>query len=1170
MSDRPVDYAVREQVLNPGQSFIVQAPAGSGKTELLVRRFLRLLAVVDAPEEIVAITFTRKAAAEMRERIIVKALQHAAALSKEERDAGDIDPLLKLACEVLARDAELGWQLLQNPARLKIQTIDAFCSALTQQMPLLAGIGGQPELAEDPGDMYREAAANTLKLPDEKPAQDGEQSDAGAAAETLLKRLDNNLPRLRDMLVSMLQKRDQWLRQLVGQRPDRVAMERALRHIVEATLKDTLHALSREDASELADCAGYASSNLDELRLDGGLADRMIEMLIPPAERAGWWRLSGGLPDKNAGDLNGWKFVVELCLTAAGEWRKTINKNQGFPPGVADKQMKGRFQTLLGRLAEQPHLLELFREIRMLPQPEYQDDDWETLEALYQLLVMASAQLQLLFAARNQVDFIGISQAAIQALGAEDDPTDLALYLDYRIRHVLVDEYQDVSISQQELLEKLTAGWSLEDGHSLFLVGDPMQSIYRFRKAEVGVFLNTWQQQRLGQVPMEAVKIEVNFRSDPALVNWVNGAFSRVLPELADSARGMVNFTPAQAFQSIRGTTGVHVHPVLKPKTGAGQESEAIGAYASMREAELVLEQIDHIRAEAPDDSIAILVRARSHLAAITPLLAQRKMPFRAVQIEHLETRPVIQDLLALTRALRHQADRVAWLALLRAPWCGLSLADLLALTEDGRNKTIWQCLQDRARRASLSMEGRSRVERLCATLSRAFARQGRLPFRRWVEGLWQNLGGPATLETDTDLRDAQCYFELLDDLPGQRELAQRMLELYAATDTRADETLQVMTVHAAKGLEFDHVILPGLHRQLQTASEQLLAWSENPYESGSNMLLAPVKASDEDAAPIYDFIASLERRKERYEQGRLLYVAATRARKQLHLIGTAQVVEDDDGLHAKAPRDNTALGQLWPAVAEIFQARIATDLLRMGQETTPAGQPRTGIRRLVADWQLPELPSTVLWQPATATESAEGEAATETERIEYQWAGRAIRHTGSVVHQYLHLMTTEGVEHWGADKIRAQQAHYRDALYTLGVPGKDLDQACAWVEQALNGILADPKGRWLLAAHEEQQSEYALSGVYRGAVVNIIIDRTFIDEQGTRWIVDYKASRHESGDVEQFLDLQQERYREQLEKYAAVMSTLDDRPIRLGLYFPLLRGWREWGFQGSGARGQG
>ena len=126
-------------------------------------------------------------------------------------------------------------------------------------------------------------------------------------------------------------------------------------------------------------------------------------------------------------------------------------------------------------------------------------------------------------------------------------------------------------------------------------------------------------------------------------------------------------------------------------------------------------------------------------------------------------------------------------------------------------------------------------------------------------------------------------------------------------------------------------------------------------------------------------------------------------------------------------------------------------------------------------------------------------------------------------------------------------------------MPAAELDTACTWVEQALNGILADPRGQWLLAEHEEEQSEYALSGVYGGSVVNIIIDRTFVDADGARWIVDYKASRHESGDVEQFLDLQRERYRGQLEKYATIMSALDARPIRLGLYFPLLRGWREW-----------
>ena len=96
--------------------------------------------------------------------------------------------------------------------------------------------------------------------------------------------------------------------------------------------------------------------------------------------------------------------------------------------------------------------------------------------------------------------------------------------------------------------------------------------------------------------------------------------------------------------------------------------------------------------------------------------------------------------------------------------------------------------------------------------------------------------------------------------------------------------------------------------------------------------------------------------------------------------------------------------------------------------------------------------------------------------------------------------------------------------------------------------------------AHAEQRNELALSGIWRQRLINVVIDRTFVDESGTRWIIDYKTSRHEGGDLDAFLDREQERYAPQLERYASLMQALDGRPIRLGLYFPLLQGWREWG----------
>ena len=1135
------DHDTRERVLNPEQSFIVQAPAGSGKTELLVRRYLRLLAIVDAPEEIVAITFTRKAAAEMRSRIIeaLKTGEPGGADNGSEEDAV-AKARSRLAAQALARDREFNWQLAQNPARMRIQTIDSFCAGLTQQMPLLSQLAGQPEIIEDAEELYREAAHNTLKQMDEDNPREGGRNGRGTAIETLLAHLDNDLPGARNMLVEMLKKRDQWLRHLVGRRPDRKTLEDALNHIVEATLQAAREILPDDLIAEFAACLHYAAGNLDD----------------PPC-------FIEELPGTNGIDLGCWRFIVSLCLTGKGDWRQRVSVREGFPPGDAGKDMKHRFQSLLAQFADRERLRELFLEIRSLPPTGYSDREWRVLEALYELLVLANAQLHVLFAERNQVDFTGLSMAALRALGPEDSPTDLALYLDYRIGHILVDEYQDVSINQYELLEKLTAGWSMEDGHSLFLVGDPMQSIYRFREAEVGVFLATWEQRRIGQVPVNPEKIEVNFRSDRTLVDWVNKAYREVLPGEPDAARGAVSFTPAAGFRELPGENGAQVHPIFIHDRGQDR------SLADTQEAELVLEQIRKIRALSDSGSIAILVRSRPHLKSITTLLTQREVPFQAVEIEHLETRPVIQDLLALTRALHHPADRVAWLALLRAPWCGLKLADLLALSANSRNDTIWNCLQDEQRLAALSADGRHRAARLHDVLEQTCALQGRMPLRRWVESAWLNLGGPATLETATDLRNADRFFDLLDeldrggDLHGTDELEKRVTGLYARADTRADDTLQVMSIHRAKGLEFDHVILPGLSRRRRSDDPQLLLWSENPQPensrpAGSDLLLAPVRASDEDNSLIYDFIRGLEKKKQYHEEGRLLYVAATRARKQLHLIGSANVNEDNE---LAPPPNNTLLAQLWPAIEHEFQAKLGKQVRQDEQKALPAENRDTNLRRVVADWELPTPPDPVQWTGFVGSGAEQQDPDNADARIEYQWAGRTIMHVGTVVHRYLQVMATEGIHQWNTGRIGELRQNSLESLRVLDVPGEELETACDWVEQALTNVLADPRGQWVLAGHREQNSEYALTGVYRGNIINIVIDRTFVDEEGTRWIVDYKTSRHESGDIDEFLDLQEERYREQLERYAAIVSALDVRPIRLGLYFPLLRGWREWAF---------
>src|SRR6266404_5756327 len=216
------DSAARQRALETSTSFIVQAPAGSGKTELLIQRYLKLLETVDSPDAVIAITFTRKAAGEMRSRVL-DALRTAETGIPPEAEHERLT--FDIASQVLRQDTRLGWNLLRNPAQMRIETIDALCASITRRMPWLARFGAMPEISEKAGDLHREAARNTLRH-----VEAGDESLA-----YLLLHLDNDFMAARRLIVNMLEKRDQWLR-LTGVNPDfdavRVELERSLEQLV--------------------------------------------------------------------------------------------------------------------------------------------------------------------------------------------------------------------------------------------------------------------------------------------------------------------------------------------------------------------------------------------------------------------------------------------------------------------------------------------------------------------------------------------------------------------------------------------------------------------------------------------------------------------------------------------------------------------------------------------------------------------------------------------------------------------------------------------------------------------------------------------------------------------------------------------------------------------------
>ena len=965
------DRDERERALDPARSFIVQAPAGSGKTSLLVRRFLGLLSLTNKPEEILAITFTRKAAAGMRKRVL-----------EELPNAGEI------------------------AHRLRIETIDALCLSLARQLPVPAQFGVAPGIADDPQPLCREAAWRAVS------------AFENPAVARLLAHLDNNVGSAVSLLASMLAKRDQWLRK-TGLAPTRQELELAL----------------RSERKKLLERA---------------------KQLDPRASV---------------------EFVSEM-LTEKNTWRKKSREAQA--------------------LSGNEPLRQALVSLRTLPPEHYEDPQWEALEAMLALLPLAAAELKLVFAARGEADFTEVAQGAVRALGSVDDPSDLLLSLDAKINHVLVDEFQDTSISQWELLERLTAGWQQGDGRTLFVVGDPMQSIYRFREAEVGLFLRA-RREGLPNVKLEPVALRTNFRSQAGIVDWVNKAFSLVLPREENETSGAVPYSPSSPN-----------HPAL-PGEAVAWHACSNSVLESQRVVQLVREA---------EGNCALLVRNRSALADIVPALKAAGLRFRAIEIDRLGEKQIVQDLFALTRALTHLADRVAWLAILRAPWVGFTLKEFTQCFEGKSSQTIWELIQDVPS-----------LERFRSILAPALANRLRGTLRDLVEGVWLALGGPACVADPAELEDAETYLAALEELEEAGEvdfarLAELLEELYAPPDLAATESdLQIMTIHKAKGLEFGTVIVPGLERPPGRGEAPLMRWKELPDRS---LLLAPIKQTGGDEEPAYEYLKTLDREAEDTEAARLLYVAATRARHRLHLLACPKKT---------MPPRRSLLACAWPVAQPVYEGLTPPEK----ETSTPDAETAPFIlKRLPADWILPPPPPAAAWTPPP-----EGR---EEEQIEFSWAGETARHVGTVVHRWLQRIAEEELKGWDAKRVESLQSRFVRDLHRRGVqaPGP----AAELVVTALKNTLADERGRWLLGPHPVALSEHRL----RSRARSFRIDRYIEDVKGGRWVVDYKTSEHKGGGIDAFLDSERERYKAQLDGYAEAVGG-----ARRGLYFPLLRGWRDW-----------
>ncbi|HEY5367031.1 MAG TPA: UvrD-helicase domain-containing protein [Casimicrobiaceae bacterium] len=515
------DDEARARALDIRASWLVQAPAGSGKTELLVQRMLALLAHVETPERVVATTFTNKAAAEMRARVMT-------ALAEARDGVAAASPhralTQSLARAVLAQDQAKGWRLLDYPGRIDVGTLDALAMRIASQAPVSSLTGSAPAVVDNAWPLYRAAAQQAIETAEA----------ADPAWQALLRHFDNDGNRVIELLASMLDKRDQWLTPVLSLRASesREALERTLADEVERALSDLRARWPGHCLDDLAPLARHAR----ETRADDALLAELDAR--------------GELPRAHSSALAHWRGFADWLLTREGSFRKSpdgfpvIGKGDGADPR---REMKVRAQAWLETLARIPGLAPALHRARRLPDPVYSARARAFIDALIDVLPRVAAQLLVVFAEENACDFNEVTLRALRALGSADEFSQVLLAQDLRIGHLLIDEFQDTSQRQLQLLERLTSEWQPDDGHTLFVVGDPMQSIYAFREADVRNFLDAASSGRIGGVSVGRLALARNFRSQANLVAHVNATFPAVLAAVATRTSTAVGFGVAVA-----------------------------------------------------------------------------------------------------------------------------------------------------------------------------------------------------------------------------------------------------------------------------------------------------------------------------------------------------------------------------------------------------------------------------------------------------------------------------------------------------------------------------------------------------------------------------------------------------------------------------------------------
>ncbi|MFA4902904.1 MAG: UvrD-helicase domain-containing protein [Desulfobaccales bacterium] len=1117
-NEQPADQAVRDQAMGPLEGFHLEAPAGSGKTSVLLARFLTLLARVDTPEEMLALTFTRKAAGELRARVMRLLWERHA----PGPDASPLDlKLQELAAAVFRRHADEA-ALKLTPERLPIMTFHGFCAQLLKLAPQEAGVPLTFTLLEEDEDRWLKAEAL-----EELRTRLNARSPTDAVRQALVRRLvrlNNDWRRLAKELHGLLSRRDSLGEFLALARVSRDATQ--YRRLLETRFQMVLVPV------------------LDRLR--AGLTDSKLGQAWPEF----WQELQGAphgdilpavIPGTAPADLPGWQAMSQVLLTASqGEPRKRLSVKDGFPEGVNQKKWAALLQDL------PPDVTRTLKQCRDLTPSGASPEEAAALQDLVILVGEALKVYEQLCARRGALDFVALEQSTLNLLN-EDDPTEIMLRLDWRLKHLLVDEFQDTSENQMTLLCQLMSGWQTGAGRTLMVVGDPKQSIYGWRQARPRLFMESRNGLPCGAaspLPLTPLWLTTNFRATGTLIEWANQVFEGTV---------MSGGTAGAQFHRAEPRPGAPEGPAPHLALFTGETDLAARELEARWLAQQVAQSLLTLKEK---ENIGILLFTRTHLPLYLTALGEAGLAVRVREGLKLADSRVVAHLHNLARALVRPQDEVAWAGVLRGPWNPLGLAALAEVAQAPGD--LWV-----ERLCGLAAEGGSPGElpALAESLELSRRQVGRRPLADiltdWLDETcaWT---GIATWEGPLGVANARTYLDLVAAAEaGIPETTFNKADFnlqatFQPPDPRAQASrVEILTVHGAKGLEFHQIFLPFLDWQPLKSEDNTPPFllEEIPGSRVHGLALARPYIREKQSS-LYVLLRNIKNQRVVDEARRVFYVAVTRARQRLVMSAVAKVdkkgqwqISDDSPLawlkeHYRLDLPPAGFPANWPDPE--LQVELVTALPPL------AGAPQEP-QELPAAWDFhPEAaPYQVSFPSQLATLPFETATHPQAEPPE---DGDAARLRGEIMHRALDTL--------GRGEPLPTPASLAAALRHAGLAAARAANLAPEIHSELQACQADP----FLAALLKPDLSFAVSEwliedqPQPGEIRRGVVDRLVFDGKDW-WILDFKTSRPVAGeDWDTFIARETEKYRPQLTAYremvAKAKGLTELENIRVGIYF--------------------